>query len=238
MQERQGTWKFILILITSSALPAGCGGGGGGSSPPTAAIDTGTNADTGNGAGPTTPTKNSPPQISGAPITSVLQNDAYSFAPAVSDADGDQLTFSVANLPPWASFDSSVGRISGSPGPGDVGIYVNIKISVSDGQSTRSLDPFQIDVVAVAGSTGNVTLSWASPTLNSDGTPLTDLAGFKIYWGNTPDNLTHSVTIDNPGITTYVVENLTPATYYFAASAFNSLGIESKPSNAIKKTVS
>ena len=67
--------------------------------------------------------------------------------------------------------------------------------------------------------TGSATLSWNPPTTNTDGSPLTNLAGYKVYWGTTPGNYSSSATIMNPGIATYVVESLTPNTYYFAVTA-------------------
>jgi hypothetical protein len=91
------------------------------------------------------------------------------------------------------------------------------------------LDPFNITVTPVTN--GAATLSWQPPTQNTDGTPLTDLAGFKIYWGTTPGEYPHSLTVENPGITAYVVENLVPATYYFVATALNTGGAESEASN-------
>jgi hypothetical protein len=58
-----------------------------------------------------------------------------------------------------------------------------------------------------------------------------DLAGYKIYWGTTPGQYTHSVKIENAGMSSYVVENLTPGTYEFAATSFNEAGVESAYSN-------
>ena len=84
---------------------------------------------------------------------------------------------------------------------------------------------------------GSATLSWTAPTLNTDNSPLTDLAGYKIYYGTEPGHYHAVVRLDNPGITTYVVEYLTPNTYYFAVTAFNSAGIESRLSGEARKQV-
>jgi hypothetical protein len=54
-----------------------------------------------------------------------------------------------------------------------------------------------------------------------------DLAGYRIYWGTTPGVYPNSVTINNPGLTTYVVENLSAGTYEFVATSFNNSGVES-----------
>ena len=181
------------------------------------------------------PAPNRAPTISGAPVTTVLQGTAYSFQPTASDADGDTLAFSIVNLPAWATFNSATGRLQGTPGPGDVGTTTGIVITVSDGKVSASLPAFAIAVQAFA--TGSATLTWVSPTTNTDDTPLTNLAGFKVYWGTTLGNYSSSTTIMNPGLTRYVVENLTPNTWYFAVKAVNSAGVESVFSNAASKTI-
>jgi hypothetical protein len=88
-------------------------------------------------------------------------------------------------------------------------------------------------------SSGNaaVTLGWTPPTTNSDGSHLDDLAGYRIYYGTTEGQYTQSVTLSNPGLTAYMVENLTtPGTYYFTISAFDDVGNESGYSNVASKT--
>ena len=181
------------------------------------------------------PTVNTPPSISGAPPSTVTANTAYSFTPTASDPDGDTLTFSVQNLPAWASFASATGRISGTPSAADVGTYTGIRITVTDGADSASLGPFTITVNAV--SLGSVTLNWLPPTENADGTALTDLAGYKIYWGTTPGVYPNSVTLNNPGLTSYVVDNLAPGTYEFVAKSFDTAGVESIYSNTATKVV-
>jgi hypothetical protein len=178
---------------------------------------------------------NRPPTISGTPTTSVLQGVAYSFQPTATDPDGNTLTFSIANRPAWASFDTATGRLTGTPSAANVGTTTGIVISVSDGAASVSLPAFNIAVQAVA--TGSATLSWLPPTTNTDGSALTNLAGYKVYWGTSQGNYTNSVTVMNPGLATYVVGNLTPNTYYFTVTALNSAGVESVFSNAASKTI-
>ena len=85
---------------------------------------------------------------------------------------------------------------------------------------------------------GSVTLSWQPPTENADGSPLTDLSGYNIYVGTVPSNYDYrEVRLDNPGLTAYVIDNLEPGTYYFAATAFNASGVESNFSGEIVKVV-
>jgi Putative Ig domain len=178
---------------------------------------------------------NHPPAIGGNPKRGVTMNQMYDFTPNASDSDGDKLTFQIQNKPAWADFDSNTGRLYGQPSLGDIGTYSNIVVSVSDGVDSVSLPAFTITVSQV--SLGSVTLSWEAPTLNTDGTPLTDLAGYRIYFGKISRQYNNEITIDGPGITTYVVDNLSPDTYYFAATAINSTGMESSYSGEAVRTV-
>ena len=89
---------------------------------------------------------NHPPVISGTPANSVSVGQAYRFVATASDADNDTLTFSISNLPSWATFSTTDGMLQGSPLSGDLGNYNNIVISVTDGNSTVSLPSFGISV--------------------------------------------------------------------------------------------
>jgi hypothetical protein len=86
-------------------------------------------------------------------------------------------------------------------------------------------------------STGTAALSWTAPVANSDGTVLSNLAGYKIYYGTSATNLTQSVTVANPGLTAYTVSNLAPGTWYFAVTAYSSAGIESGRSAVVSTTL-
>lgn len=82
---------------------------------------------------------------------------------------------------------------------------------------------------------GDATLSWNAPAVNTDGSALTNLSGYKVYYGTAPGN--YSQTIDAGKVTTYKVPNLPNGTYYFAVTAYNSAGTESAYSNEGAKTV-
>ena len=215
-----GTSLFVLVAL--GAALAGCSdeeetATAEGSSPPPAGV------------------ANRAPTISGTPQASVSIANAYQFDPAARDADGDVLTFRIAGRPRWATFSTATGRLSGIPAAADVGTYSNILISVTDGAADATLAAFAVTVVATA--SGSAMLSWAPPTQNTDGSPLGDLAGYRIYWGTVQGNLTNSVMLNNPGLTSYVVPELTPATWYFATTAVNSAGAESGLSNIVSKAV-
>jgi hypothetical protein len=179
---------------------------------------------------------NRPPNISGTPPTAAREGQAYEFTPMATDADGDTLTFSISNRPPWASFNSATGRLTGTPGTGSVGTYANITISVSDGALGASLSPFSIAVQQV--SLGSATLSWQAPTLRSDGSPLTNLAGYRIRYGTSPGNYSNTRQVANPGVTTIVIDNLPAGTYYFVMTAYDSDGRESEFSAVVSKSIS
>ena len=88
-----------------------------------------------------------------------------------------------------------------------------------------------------SGAPGTVTLSWVAPTANTNGTPLTDLAGYHIHYGTTPDSLTKSIDLTGTGTTEYEVSGLTAGTYYFSISAYTAIGTESAESTVANKTI-
>lgn len=92
--------------------------------------------------------------------------------------------------------------------------------------------------VANSGGTGSGTWSWAPPTKNTDGSVLTDLAGYRLIFGTSSGNLAQSVSIQNAGATSYTLTGLAPATWYGAVIAVNSAGVSSDASNIASATVS
>jgi hypothetical protein len=65
------------------------------------------------------------------------------------------------------------------------------------------------------------------PTENTDGTALVNLNGYKIYYGHAPKTYTQTITLTNPGLTQYVIDNLPAGTYYFSVTATTSNGTQS-----------
>jgi hypothetical protein len=84
---------------------------------------------------------------------------------------------------------------------------------------------------------GTATLSWVAPDQNTDGSALTNLAGYRIYYGAAADALTKVIELPTVGITAYVIDNLTAGTYYFSIRAYTSAGIESALSNVVSDTI-
>lgn len=85
--------------------------------------------------------------------------------------------------------------------------------------------------------TGTATLSWMPPRRNSDGSALSNLAGYYIYYGTSPTNLNRAIKLSDPYMTTYTVDGLTPGTYYFSIVAFTTTGIKSRPSQTGSTTI-
>jgi hypothetical protein len=130
---------------------------------------------------------NHAPIISGSPTLSVVAGSGYSFTPSASDSDGDALTFSIANKPAWATFNTSTGALTGTPGAASRGTYANITIGVSDGNGGAG---------TLAGFT--ITVTNRAPTIS--GTPATIVSTNTAY-SFTPtasdadgDTLTFSIT--------------------------------------------
>jgi len=179
---------------------------------------------------------NTPPTISGTPPTSATVGTPYTFTPTAKDSDGDALSFSVQNLPSWATFSIATGTIAGTPATTNVGSSSNIVISVSDGHTSASLAPFSINVTEPATS-GTATLTWTAPTTNTNGSALTDLAGYHIYYGTSPSALASVIDIANPATTTYMIARLASGTWYFAVNAYTTSGVESSLSNTGSKSI-
>jgi hypothetical protein len=118
---------------------------------------------------------NTPPTISGTPATSVNIGEVYSFTPTASDADaGDTLIFSINDAKPtWATFDTTTGRLSGTPTA--AGTSSAIIISITDGKSP-----------AVALESFNIVVSAPSQDTDGDGTP--DITDTDDDNDNVPDN--------------------------------------------------
>jgi hypothetical protein len=218
--KRDSVRAFLPALAL--AFCHGCGGGGeaspGAAAPPPAA--------------PAPPPVNSAPTISGLAAATARVDARYEFQPTASDPDGDALTFSAENLPPWASIDSATGKITGTPGYGDIGEYESITVSVADATHKTSAAPFTVTVSNVV-----ATLRWEKPLAKVDGSPLDDLAGYRIVYGREANDLDHSVFVEGADQTSYEFEYLSPGIWYFAIIGVSSSGLEGPPTTPAMKSI-
>jgi fibronectin type III domain protein len=80
---------------------------------------------------------------------------------------------------------------------------------------------------------GTLVVSWQPSRKNTDGTPLTDLSGYTIYYGTKPGDYSQKQTIDDPSATHAVIRGLKPGVHYYVAiSANNRAGRQSELSTA------
>ena len=185
----------------------------------------------------------------GAPPTSVQVARYYGFQTWATDTDGRGVTYSITNKPSWATFDTKYGHLYGIPPTSAAGTYANIVISASDGISQASLAPFSIVVQGTGstgggggttppptGATGTATVHWQPPTANTNGSAISNLAGYTVYYGTSQSNYT-TVKVANPGLTSYTIGNLSAGTYYFTVTAYNTAGMASAYGPVASKTI-
>jgi hypothetical protein len=128
---------------------------------------------------PPAPTANRAPTLSGTPSAYVQVKKTYRFFAAAMDADGDKVTFSIANKPSWAWFDAKAGILGGEPQA--TGSYSNIVISATDGKASVSLPAFSITATTTgaAPTPTPVPSSNAAPVIK--GVPATAIAANAAY---------------------------------------------------------
>ena len=84
--------------------------------------------------------------------------------------------------------------------------------------------------------TDTATVSWIPPTTNTDGSELTDLAGYIVYHGTAPGVYYDSVDVGN--VTSYQWTGLADNTkHYFAVTAYDVVSMESAHSNEVNRVV-
>ena len=164
---------------------------------------------------------NAPPTIVLAAVENAQVGATFDYQPVAQDPEHDTLQFSATNLPTWASLDTTSGRISGTPGSMDAGVYESVSITV-----TPALE-----------GTGVALLKWEAPPSKVSGEPLDDLAGYRILYGRNSSDLEHSVLITNPATTSYQFSTLSPGVWYFAVVAVSSNGLEGPPTTLASKSI-
>ncbi len=85
---------------------------------------------------------------------------------------------------------------------------------------------------------GSGTLTWDAPDTNANGTVLTDLAGYKVYYGTASGNYTEVKDVGN--VTTVSIDELPgiqSGIWYFAVTAYDTSGNESDYSNEVSTEI-
>jgi hypothetical protein len=208
--------RAALAFAVATSLAA-CGGGSGGT------VEGVTTAVAPTAAAPT-----------GPKTDAAIADQPYAYTMDAGDTGGATVAFAIENKPAWAEFDATTGTLSGTPGRGDVGSSANVRLTATAGTARTSVE-LQLKVVASAD--GAVTIALGRPTTRTDGSALANLAGYRIYYGRTPTRLDQFVDVNDPALTDARVANLTPGTWYFAATAYDRAGFESEPSEVTPKTI-
>ena len=92
---------------------------------------------------------------------------------------------------------------------------------------------FGVSGIANAVLPDDATIFWGGVTTNTDGSPLTDLGGYKAHCGTVTG--AYTITADMGNVTTYKISDNLPGsgTYYCAITAYNASGLESPLSNEV-----
>ncbi len=81
-----------------------------------------------------------------------------------------------------------------------------------------------------------VTLNWQAPSQNDDGTRLQDLASYRIYYGAESGSYQHSIDVAQASASSHSL-TLPSGDYYFAMTAVDSAGNESRYSNEVIRRI-
>lgn len=84
---------------------------------------------------------------------------------------------------------------------------------------------------------GTAMLSWRRPTTTTEGTRLTELAGYDIYGGLNPSAFRLIAHIKSKQLTQCKITGLSGGTWYFVITSYTTDGTESVPSNVVSKMI-
>jgi hypothetical protein len=161
--------------------------------------------------------------ISVTPVNpSIPAGNTQQFAASGTYSDGT--SHDITTQVTWSSSNTSVATVYssglGTAVPAGTTAITAAKGSIS-GNTTLTVTPG-----------GMISLAWVPPTTNTDGNPLTNLRGYRIYYGTASKTYDHSIDVGN--VTTYTLIGLTQgSTYYITATAYNTFYKESYFSNEV-----
>ena len=183
-------------------------------------------------AGSLTVTVNRSGGSSGAASVGYATANSTAIAGTNYTAESGQLT--------WASGDMSAKTFSvpiSNATPFTGSKVFAVAIAAATGATLGTPASSIVTITGDGTTTGSAALSWVAPTLNTDGTPLTNLAGYRISYGTNPGSLTNVITITSASTTSYEITNLNAGTWYFTIEAYNTAGVDSAPSVSASLTI-
>jgi len=215
--------RLAPIVVLAIALQS-CGGGGAGSTAsPGAATSKVTGATT-------------PDSVPGAPTAvTATGGDASAVVSWTAPGNGGS---AITRYTVTASPGGATASVGGGTTSATVSGLVNGTSYTFTVYATNAIGngPSSAPSAAVtpAPATVSATVTWSAPTLNTDGSALTDLSGFRIYYGTSASSLTQSVDVAGSTATSQLITGLTSgATYYFDVIALTSASTQSAPSNEV-----
>lgn len=123
-------------------------------------------------------------------------------------------------------------------------LYVDATRANGSGYDSLSAN-FSINITSNSENTqpepvvSNVKLSWIAPSEREDnsGISLSEIAGYKIYYGTQKGKYTKSVYVNDGSADSHTIKSLSQGTYYFVITTRDSDGRESKYSSVVTKTI-
>lgn len=112
-----------------------------------------------------------------------------------------------------------------------------ITVSVTDNQGATTEQLINVTVSPISAPQGQAQVTWVAPTENTDNSALTNLAGYRVYYGTSVASIKNQSVWVNAGNLATTITELPNGTYYFTVVAVNSDGLESDFSNIVSKTI-
>jgi uncharacterized lipoprotein NlpE involved in copper resistance len=82
---------------------------------------------------------------------------------------------------------------------------------------------------------GTASVTWTAPAADVNG--ATNVAGYRIYYGEDAGSLTHVVDVDGAEAVKFTINDLTPGVWYFAIADYNAEKVESPLSGIVQVTI-
>lgn len=214
--------SILASLVTGCIVLAACGGSNSGEDKATHTEVAGNRP-----ANATPDTKNMPDTTAASWNFCASENGMCNFSGT------RQVRYGSSGLYKYATYNGSVrcvNSVFGDPVPGKMKAC-SVSVPQLDGNAPTAPQ------TRPTAQGGNITLAWIAPQTNADGSPLTNLAGYRVRYGTRSGSYSNMVQIDNPHVLNHMLKSLSPSTYYLTVSAYNALNIESSASAEVSKSV-
>jgi len=172
------------------------------------------------------------PTVDLGPDLTVDIGESVHLDPTIKNLDTDTISYLWIQTSgnPISLPDNNSSYIAFTPLVNDL---LEFELTVTDNQEQEYKDAVSVTVLPENGKY-TAQLNWTAPTENEDGSILTNLAGYKIYYGQSITNLNVSIVVNAPLETSYDISNLdSDNSYFFCISAYSAAGFESKCSDTV-----